>query len=478
LSAAMKEPLLPTVSPSATSVIEGEDSDQGEKPLPDLSDRLREYGIYEEYLKFQHNYQKWRKGGSKGARGEANVEDFEQKKEEDPFKFTFWYPSPKKYKFFHTVSYWVGVMYLEGSFLFCIGSYAMFLGPSHELVVSAAFIIGSVVFTLATYCQVLEVVNVPDADAWVYFLPDWAGVKLRVQWDSLIGSVVYFVGAVLYGIGVGVEPFREFLSPGWVFVLIPLQSFLGGLLFFIGGLCEISHNRVLTGGSHPGQPVWWGVMASSIGGTLYFIGGIAMVFGDHWKNEHSIVHKSYMAGSALYVVSSLVLIWMWRGNEYGLTLLRQLNAAVKAGAEQGAVVDLHNTGGVTRMKVTLPEGGQGDVSPPSVEEKEQANKFSLRGVVFIVLYCWLFAATSVSCALSVGWREVSARHIVDFTSEIVWMLAVTIVLVIHSIITSVPNEQPYRCAMLGMRFTLLLGAITQTVLLVSSIRNPRRPFAS
>mmetsp|Transcript_38634 Transcript_38634/g.124118 ORF Transcript_38634/g.124118 Transcript_38634/m.124118 type:complete len:419 (+) Transcript_38634:63-1319(+) len=40
------------------------------EPLPDLTDLLKEQGIYEDYLKWQRDYQKWRKGGTKGAHGE------------------------------------------------------------------------------------------------------------------------------------------------------------------------------------------------------------------------------------------------------------------------------------------------------------------------------------------------------------------------------------------------------------------------
>mmetsp|Transcript_56952 Transcript_56952/g.146564 ORF Transcript_56952/g.146564 Transcript_56952/m.146564 type:complete len:504 (-) Transcript_56952:69-1580(-) len=41
--------------------------------LPDLSGRLREMGVYEDYLKWQRDYQNWRKGGTRGARGDLKV---------------------------------------------------------------------------------------------------------------------------------------------------------------------------------------------------------------------------------------------------------------------------------------------------------------------------------------------------------------------------------------------------------------------
>eukprot|EP00425_Heterocapsa_triquetra_P002146 CAMPEP_0195059866 /NCGR_PEP_ID=MMETSP0448-20130528/7258_1 /TAXON_ID=66468 /ORGANISM="Heterocapsa triquestra, Strain CCMP 448" /LENGTH=457 /DNA_ID=CAMNT_0040090205 /DNA_START=123 /DNA_END=1496 /DNA_ORIENTATION=+ len=41
--------------------------------LPDLTPRLKELGVYEDYLKWQRDYQNWRKGGTRGARGDLKV---------------------------------------------------------------------------------------------------------------------------------------------------------------------------------------------------------------------------------------------------------------------------------------------------------------------------------------------------------------------------------------------------------------------
>ncbi|CAE8619519.1 unnamed protein product [Polarella glacialis] len=42
----------------------------GGSPLPDLTDRLKEQGIYEDYLNWQRDYRRWRQGGLRGAHGE------------------------------------------------------------------------------------------------------------------------------------------------------------------------------------------------------------------------------------------------------------------------------------------------------------------------------------------------------------------------------------------------------------------------
>lgn len=40
------------------------------EPLPDLTDRLKELGVFDEYLKWSNDYKKWRKGGNRGAHGD------------------------------------------------------------------------------------------------------------------------------------------------------------------------------------------------------------------------------------------------------------------------------------------------------------------------------------------------------------------------------------------------------------------------
>lgn len=40
--------------------------------LPDLTHRLKEQGVYEDYLKWQADYRKWRQGSHQGARGEVH----------------------------------------------------------------------------------------------------------------------------------------------------------------------------------------------------------------------------------------------------------------------------------------------------------------------------------------------------------------------------------------------------------------------
>lgn len=46
--------------------------------LPDLTDRLKEQGIYGEYVQWRDKYHRWRRGEAVGAKGENTIESHEK----------------------------------------------------------------------------------------------------------------------------------------------------------------------------------------------------------------------------------------------------------------------------------------------------------------------------------------------------------------------------------------------------------------
>ena len=45
---------------------------QGPSDLPDLTDRLKTFGVYDEYVNYSKKYRDWRLGEASGARGELS----------------------------------------------------------------------------------------------------------------------------------------------------------------------------------------------------------------------------------------------------------------------------------------------------------------------------------------------------------------------------------------------------------------------
>ena len=85
-------------------------------------------------------------------------------------QFDYWYPSWETWKFRRTLSYWVAIMFIEGSMLFVIGgAFSMTSIPSMndgnmQALVITPYWVGSICFTFGAFAGVLEVVNVPHKD--------------------------------------------------------------------------------------------------------------------------------------------------------------------------------------------------------------------------------------------------------------------------------------------------------------------------
>jgi hypothetical protein len=97
---------------------------------------------------------------------ESNDDD--DKRSVNDQRFDYWYPNWETWKFRRTLSYWIAILYMEGSLLFTLGgAFSMTSLPekSHadmQALVITPYFIGSICFTVGSYAGVLEVVNVPN----------------------------------------------------------------------------------------------------------------------------------------------------------------------------------------------------------------------------------------------------------------------------------------------------------------------------
>merc|ERR1719277_2852361 len=183
-----------------------------------------------------------------------------------------------------------------------------------------------------------------------------------------------------------------------------------------------------------------------------------------------LVNLSFGIGAFFYVISSLLMILMWQVNHFGLTLLKQLNVAMRA----GGVVSLSraNQDGQTGLRVHLPSDAQ--IQPKNNDKKV---KFSIRGVVFIMLYCWfIFVALINMIIMQLRYEHMQTQyqffHLCNMASQVFIVLVLKCVLIIHSAVTHVPNEQPYRFALFLARFVCLMGTVFQTLSFVHFFTYP------
>jgi hypothetical protein len=335
--------------------------------------------------------------------------------------------------------------------------------------------IGATVFTISVYCCYLELINLQDGDR-VYFFPSfshWASVFQRVRWDTFTGAIVYMVASIVYNVMAVV-----ILAPSLGFSeQVPLMAFLGGLGFFIGALCEVSHNCF--GGGH-GATIGLAVaLLNCVGGLAFFLGGYAELFSHH---SSAFINFVYLAGSSAYTAAAILFLVMWQGNDFGGTLLSQLNRAIYHGEVVSIEPGDNKNGGGAAKGSNSPQSGlrvrlvrdtfsrrlSDAFSIGPVIEPQGSHKLSLRGVASLCIYCWLFVCTTINLLMGVL-LHTPRRNLADTAMIFIWMLGVKVVLVIHSAITTVPNEQPYRFAMQSMWFLLASAAVVQTYDLTTSI---------
>mmetsp|Transcript_20308 Transcript_20308/g.45124 ORF Transcript_20308/g.45124 Transcript_20308/m.45124 type:complete len:478 (-) Transcript_20308:253-1686(-) len=434
--------------------------------LPDLSDRLQQYGIYGEYLEYRRNYLQWRQGRARGAQGEATVEALAARSASpaDPNKYEVWVPSESQYRFFFTISYWLAITFLQGSLLFTLAAGVASI-DTHSRVTRALTkwpnAIGGFLFVIGTYCGYVELINAgQDGTRRVWLWPRWRRLTRVVDWDSTIGSISYFVGAILFEVGPVHDVLPDWGQPAYVEVICHACTFGGGVLFLVGGVCEVTHNCVW-GTATVRDPVYWVSVCNCVGGILFFFGGTACFWFRWVEGFAEFEQVNYFVGSGLFAIGSVLLVVMWRANSFGMTLLRQVNLALQIGGRVRTGVT-RGTPGVAVMT----DGVEAD------EEVAEQGKFSIRGVTFLVIYCWLWCAVAVNCAVSFSLRQPWWRHFADAAMGGLWLAVVTVVLLVHSTVTSVPPAQPYRFVLFAFRFILTVATGVQTCVLVQSLPSP------
>lgn len=447
--------------------------------LPDLTKKLVQAGIYEEYVEYRDNYRKWRKGGHHGARGEVSdvVKHAEQK---DHAKFEAWFPTPQKFHFFFTASYWGAILSLEGSLFFTLSSALLYVRQSDKVMLLMGWcnLLGGSIFCASVYCFYLQLINLQDAER-VYLFPSfqhWSTLLQRVRWDSLMGTMTYVVSSLVYQVVCFLVVLPDLGLPKKT---IPLLSCLGGFGFMIGGFCEVSHTLL---GSHGHGIGLSSVVAllNCLGGIGFFLGGAAELVAHHYS---AFIHFNYLLGSALYSVASAFLLVMWECNDFGGSLLDQLNHSICTGnvvnikpeGQEGmrVSVDRQKSISVSGAVPVSPsrrlfEGCLSNLTAFSAGEAHKT-KLSLRGALSLCVYAWLFVCTCVNFVSGILLLPSGRHTLSDVAMVFIWLLAVKLILVVHSAIATVPNEQPYRFAMQSMSFLLLCAAAIQTVILVTEI---------
>lgn len=442
-----------------------------------------ELGIYGEYLEYRRGYLAWRQGGTNGARGEiVGTNGNNHEEDELPGKR---YPSLAVFKWRYTAAYWSSVLTVVGSILFAVnaaceltlglknknkanwtvdGYWAMSVLPN---------LVGGKCFLLALYFAYLQLINVATEESVPFSLvrrQSWSEITRLTRLDSVVGTLVYLIGAIVFEVAVDARLFMH-AEDDLKFWLFYVPLLVGSLLFLAGGVCECSHNRILSGGLS--EPKWWISVLNTIGGLTFTLGSIPLVTSPHDESDAKELWSAgnYLIGAICFVIAGGLLLVMWKANDFGLALISRLNLAVDTSS--GPVTMVMQPG---RVGVQVHVDGQREMSA-ALRDDEARQSFTIRGVIFIFIYCWFVCAALLDCICKAVWyRHDGHSHVTreacDFIMQVFLVMLIILVLVIHSAVARVPRTQPYKCTMVCVRITFLLGAAVETIVLAQWMLNP------
>lgn len=186
----------------------------------------------------------------------------------------FWEPS--------RLTWWVAVLFTIGSALFSVGGYAITFPKDAPQVLNEGmtldwiFFIGSLFFTSAAFCQLLEAINAGDSEGL------YSGEKLpsSFQWVAwhpkrigYMASLVQLIGTVMFNFNTG----NAFISDlNWVQqdLLIWTPNIIGCICFLIASrlaFMEVCHGYW---GWQPGNIEWWITVLNLLGSIGFIISAL------------------------------------------------------------------------------------------------------------------------------------------------------------------------------------------------------------
>ena len=233
-----------------------------------------------------------------------------------------------RWRWRHTVSYWVCVCYILGSMLFVAGSafwYKHYVHESRErALVVYPFLLGSILFTLGGYLGVFQAINLGrrgTSKLW-----EWSPEK-----DGFLGYWFYFVGALVFNVSC-IEPLELFADwPDWLKREMAWGAAeVGSLCFIAGAFVEVRTTKSLNvfeaveSGRWRKLPFWlsWNNL---FGGCLFFTAATA----GRWDpTSPGWVYTTYLIGSVNFFIASSIMLWLWKEEQYGLGFIPSINRIV------------------------------------------------------------------------------------------------------------------------------------------------------
>jgi hypothetical protein len=408
--------------------------------------------------------------------------------------------SDEAWSFRYVSSYFVSISFMLGAMLLVFGCafdvYEEYLnGLQKRGTVERPFFVGCIMFAVGSYFGLLMVMNAGHEDgnfdesqSTYSSIQDNAvareGVEIettmynkdgtvkrgassspsrrRIWWrwvpegdmpvDSFWGYWTYLVGSVLFTEAMAVAALPS-VQPMWRHVfLVDLPQTVGGVLFVAGSHISLRHNHWM----RCNDVAWHASFLSLIGSYMFLLGGASGMYrtlngGDalHQTNALLGTKLPFLIGSAQFLVSSTLELWLWKQERFGLALAHPL--------DYFSPIDEHSSSSSSSSE--SEGGGGGDGIVPHAVPFKQRKTVTLVDVLWIVVSVFGCCVATIDLSFVCLSAEAFNRKVLDSATIVVLFSGV---LVLGSVVHRVPPEPPYPQMLIGLRFLMLVFAVDKS----------------
>ncbi len=223
----------------------------------------------------------------------------------------FWAPSH--------LTWWVAALFAVGSAFFSVGGFIITFPQNipnalaNGTTVNWIFFIGSIFFTSAAVCQLLESINAGDSEG-LFEDKNPSDSFLWVAWQpkriGYMASLVQLIGTVMFNFNTG-NAFISDLTWGQQNILIWTPNIIGCICFLIASrlaFMEVCHGYW---GWHPGSIEWWITTLNLLGSIGFIISALYCLAVPPGENVVSFSWLSalflFQGGVCFFIASYLLL---------------------------------------------------------------------------------------------------------------------------------------------------------------------------
>ncbi len=217
------------------------------------------------------------------------------------------------------LTWWVAVLFIMGSALFSVGGYCITFSQNlsdawtNELTVDWIFFAGSIFFTSAAFCQLLESINAGDSEG-LYVdekLPDtFQWMAWHPKRIGYMASLVQLIGTVMFNFNTGNTFFSNL---NWIQqdILIWTPNIIGCICFLIASrlaFMEVCHGYW---GWQPRSIEWWITVLNLLGSIGFMISALYSLAVPPGDSSTSFTWLSafftFQGGACFFIASYLLL---------------------------------------------------------------------------------------------------------------------------------------------------------------------------